>query len=201
MPYLILFLPPISYALSKVWRNFGPLFSLIIFPGIIVHELWHLVGCLLTGAKIKKVKISKDRGSVKHKKPKIPLFGPFIISTLPFPGAILTIYLLSSFLNISSDSLDINSFSFNIFTDYRFSLFLYLSAGIIICMIPSKKDLKNATYGILLALVVIFFIYLFDFTVNLPESFLNIISFSFSVSVFILFISIPFYLLKIIFFD
>ncbi len=201
MPLQIILLIFGSYLLSKIWKSFGPLFYFVAFFGVMVHEFWHIIGCLLTGAKIQRIKISTREGFVRHKKSKIPILGAFIISTIPFPGAILTIYILSVLLGISPTSIAVDSFDFTLFTNYQFLIFLYLSIGIIICMIPSKKDFKNAMWGTALLFLFIILFHLFDIGLNFPGSLLNIVSFSFSVSVLTLLVSSPFYLLKRIIFN
>ena len=77
----------LSLMLDYLWAQVLPLRSLyytLRFPGVVIHECSHVLGCLLTGAEIQKIVLfSEGGGSVTYARPKIPLLGDVIISTAP----------------------------------------------------------------------------------------------------------------------
>lgn len=163
--FLLVIFIGISYLSSYLWRKSLPikLYTFLVFPGVIIHEVSHIIACIFTGAKIKKVKLfSKKGGYVKHKKPKLPLIGVPLISLFPLVGGILflqlTFYLFD--FNLVTFSLNLSFFGSleDIFIanwkSWSFWLVIYLSVSIIINVIPSKKDFRNS----LSSLFVIFFI-------------------------------------------
>ncbi len=144
--------------LSLFRKNFpGKAGVVLLFPGIVIHEISHLFGCLITGAKVKEIKLfSLKGGYVKHRKPKVPIIGKPIISFFPLFIGLILIHFSVAFLHLD---LPYPDFSFAFFRDlfyelrpnfsnYEFWGFLYLIGSIIMCMIPSKRDLKNAIFGL-----------------------------------------------------
>lgn len=105
MQWLLLFAPLLAqlvvlYVLSSSMNRLA--FELlgkwpylfVMWPGVIVHELSHLVGCLVTGTKVLEVKLFSPReespgnmvlGYVAHAKPRNPL-AAFVVSAAPFFG-------------------------------------------------------------------------------------------------------------------
>ena len=77
----------ISLALDVLWARVIPLRSFyygIRAPGVIVHECSHILGCLITGAKVKTVVFFSEKGgSVTYTASKIPYLGDVVISTAP----------------------------------------------------------------------------------------------------------------------
>ena len=77
----------VSVGLDRLYAAVVPFRSLyyaIRLPGVVLHEIAHMVGCVVTGAEIKKVVyFSPEGGSVTYSGPKIPVVGPVIISTAP----------------------------------------------------------------------------------------------------------------------
>lgn len=159
-----------------------PLYYVIRLPGVILHELTHVIGCLITGAEIKKVVLfSREGGSVIHTEPKIPILGTVIISTaplliLPFVLSLMTSIFTSFFgcsLTITVPKTINGSALYQIFTTLTalfptnlflpsnvwFLIYLYLCTSIILSLSPSRQDLTNAAIGIvtivLICLVVI----------------------------------------------
>ena len=163
-----------SRALNCSWPYF-----LISAPGVIVHECSHIIGCLLTGAKIKKVVlVSKEGGMVSYAPPVIPIFGNVIISTaplfiLPLVLAALTwmfgtyagctfISELPAFDSVASVSSILvaigQTLSVNLYAKFNawFLLYLYLVLSLVLSFSPSTQDLKNAIIGILIIAVTVF---------------------------------------------
>ena len=75
----------------------GFLFRLMIFPGILVHELSHYLMCKLTGAKVVELKLFERQqagrhtvygGHVTHGPSKLPLLGDPLISFAPVFGCL-----------------------------------------------------------------------------------------------------------------
>ncbi len=105
MRWLLLFAPlafqlVALYALSSsmnrvAYARLGKtIYLLLMWPGVIVHELSHAVGCLLTGTRIFDVRLFSPReegagnlvlGFVTHEKPGNP-FAMCIVSAAPFFG-------------------------------------------------------------------------------------------------------------------
>jgi hypothetical protein len=166
----------ISYGFDRLYAEILTLrllYYAIRMPGIVLHELAHCAGCLVTGAGIRKVVLfSKEGGSVTYAEPKIPLLGTVIISTAP----LLVLPLLLSFMtglfpiisgsapgitlpSLGSDvtpSVILTTvtglFITNLFVRFNswFLLYLYLCTSIILSLAPSRQDLANAAIGIIL---------------------------------------------------
>lgn len=162
----------ISHGSAYFWRRLfdGQKYSLIVFPGVILHELSHLFACFITFAKVKKVKLfSLKGGYVIHKKPKLPLIGMPIVSFFPILGGILflfLIYKLSGFSppqpEVSIDFLvQLKDLFIDNWKNYIFWLVFYLSISVIITMTPSKKDFKNSIFNLMV--ISFFLIFLVEF--------------------------------------
>jgi len=169
----------ISYALDRLWAvamPARPLYLLIRLPGVVLHESAHIIGCLITGARIHHVVLfSKDGGSVTYARPKLPYIGDVIISTAPlfllplalsFITWIFSVYLGCVFpaypaALISADSLfDLtraifSTFSDNLVTRFNgwFLLYLYLTTSLVLSTSPSSQDMKNAAAGSILLIL------------------------------------------------
>ena len=209
----------ISFALSYFWTGIlaGRKFRIVLFPGIAVHELSHALACLLTGARIKKVKLfSAEKAHVAHEKPRLPLIGNFIISFSPIIGGIAAIALISwgfgydfppaalsyHFLPDSLFTLIGNLFRF--FADYyqnwQFWIFSYVSLSVIIFLVPSKQDLKNSFQSTLLGFVLLFLLLHFGVFNEPISSFLSGLAGILGVGIFFgslaLAVTIPAYIVK-----
>ena len=166
----------ISYILDHVWAATIPvrtLYYLIRAPGVILHECAHMAGCLLTGARIKKVVFfSRDGGSVTYTRPLVPYLGDVIISTAPlfviplvlscmtwifviYLGCIVPVFPQritspESFLSLAGAILD--SLTANLVTEFNgwFILYLYLTISLVLSAAPSGQDMRNAAIGIVL---------------------------------------------------
>lgn len=109
----------------------GFIASLVFLPGMVFHEFSHVLGCLITGVKIHKVKwFGTTEAFVKHEKP--GAFSGMIISLAPFLlGNILGFWFLQqSFLSFS-------------FKDPLSILFFWFGASIVLFAFPSKEDAEN----------------------------------------------------------
>jgi hypothetical protein len=185
---LILFVI-LNYYSSYFWKKAlgSKIYILLMFPGVVIHELFHLLGCFLTGAKVKKVKLfSKRGGFVKHKKAKLPIIGQVIISLAPLFGGIIFLKIIFYYFNFDPTIFSISSiitagfkFSIQNYRNWKFWLLLYLTISVIINVIPSKKDFKNSISGLLflffLFLILINFNFFTPFISTFLASFVNFI--------------------------
>jgi hypothetical protein len=201
---LIVFLA-LSSVLGGLWQRIftGKKYRVFLAPGIIIHELSHAFACLITGARVRKISLFVPSGGyVIHEKPKLPVLGEILISFAPAFGGLAAIFLLSFLFQFS---LPMNAAGFlkwfvSNWLNWRFWLFAYLNVSIIICLVPSFQDLKNASLALLLTLVLI---WLLKGSVVLEDFFRSYLLAPLSVGVafetFFLTVSFPFYLLKLLF--
>jgi hypothetical protein len=138
---------------------------------VIVHECSHILGCLITGAKIKKVVFFSDEGgSVTYTTSKIPYLGDVIINTAPLFCIPLVLagctWVFSQYLGcvfppllLGVDSTDtlfklftgiLGMFTMNLIVRFNpwFLLYLYLTLTLVLSLAPSTQDIKNAALGI-----------------------------------------------------
>lgn len=164
----------ISRILDVLWAQAVPLrmlYSIIRAPGIIIHECSHVLGCLITGAVVKKVVFfSQEGGSVTHTPSKIPYIGDVVISTAPLFIIPLVLagctWVFSQYFGCvypqlppAVDSTDalfglcagiIRMFTMNLVVRFNawFLLFLYVTLTLVLSLAPSTQDIKNAAIGI-----------------------------------------------------
>jgi len=73
----------------------GWVYRVLVAPGVIIHELSHALGCLLTFSKIQSINVFKrDGGELKHSGSPIPLIGNVIISLMPVVVGVGILYFL-----------------------------------------------------------------------------------------------------------
>jgi hypothetical protein len=146
------------------------IYLFIRLPGVVLHECSHIIGCLLTGARIRHVVLfSEDGGSVTYSRPRLPYIGDVIISTAPLfliPLALsLVTWAFGSYLGCvipafpatldSADALtDLGAAVFSTFSDNLlvqfngwFLLYLCLTVSLVLSVAPSTQDMKNAAAG------------------------------------------------------
>ncbi len=164
----------ISMALDILWAqaiSLRSFYYVIRAPGVIVHECSHILGCLLTGAKVKKVVFfSKKGGSVTYSSSKIPYIGDVVISTAPLLCIPLVLagctWVFSQYLGCeipptpmvvdSADALFgliigvIGMFTRNLIVRFNpwFPVYLYITLTLVLSLAPSRQDMKNAAVGI-----------------------------------------------------
>ena len=167
--YLVLLL--ILIEVFSVWytRNLlqFKILSYLIFPGIFFHELCHYLACKLTWAKVDKFRFSWQEGEVVHERSPIPIVGGLIISLAPLAGGIIALYFLFYWLtglSLGSVASDLNLamlgkiFSSINFLSWQFVLFVYLILNVLAIVSPSHQDYKNIALGLILYVVLSFFI-------------------------------------------
>lgn len=164
----------ISRVLDILWAQVIPVrifYYIIRAPGVIMHELSHILGCLIMGAKVKNVVFfSEEGGSVSYSPPKIPYLGDVVICTAPLLFIPLVLagctWIFSQYLGcefppipLGIDSMNalfflctsiISMFTLNLIVRFNawFLLYLYLTLTLVLSISPSVQDMKNAAIGI-----------------------------------------------------
>jgi len=164
----------ISLVLDILWAQVIPLRSLyyaIRAPGVIVHECSHILGCIITGAKIKKVVFfSQGGGSVTYTSSKIPYIGDVIISTAPlvcipivlagltwvfsqylgcfFPPMPIAVNSMDTLLGLVITITILVTQNLVVRFNPWFIVYLYLTVTLVLSLAPSAQDMKNAAIGI-----------------------------------------------------
>ncbi len=166
----------LSYSLDRLWAVAMPVkaaYLFIRFPGVVLHECAHIFGCLLTGARIRRVVLfSGEGGSVTYTRPGLPYLGDVIISTAPlfllplaltfiswifgsFPGCVFPA--LPALPETPGDLVNLVKIVFstiteNLLTRFNgwFLLYLYLTLSLVLSAAPSMQDMKNAASGLIL---------------------------------------------------
>ncbi len=89
---------------GQIWSGLlGKAFFFLAFPGIFVHELSHMIGCLIMGAKVTNFSLFEQQGGyVTHGEPKIPIIGKPVISLAPVFGCGLALYVVFAFAPFQS---------------------------------------------------------------------------------------------------
>lgn len=115
----------------------GRTYRYLIAPGVIIHEYSHALACIVTGARIRKVRVFEATGGeVVHEPARLP-FGEGLISVAPILGAAIAVYLLAVVLVpgfVGLGELNISS--------WQFLAFAYLASSITAAMSPSTQDLR-----------------------------------------------------------
>jgi len=166
----------LSMALDRVWAAVIPvraIYYLVRAPGIILHECSHILGCLITGAKIQKVVFfSEEGGSVTYTRPLLPWLGDVIISSAPlfciplvlsgitwcfatylgciFPAFPDTIQSMDAIRQMGTVIVDLFASNLVYHQNWWFLLYLYLTISLVLSVAPSPQDLRNAAIGIVL---------------------------------------------------
>jgi hypothetical protein len=164
----------ISRALDVLWARVIPIrffYYMVRAPGVIVHELSHVFGCLIMGAKVKNIVLfSEEGGSVTYSQPKIPYLGDMVIGTAPLLCIPLVLagctWVFSQYLGCVFPALPpgIDStedlfllgtgvtamFTRNLIVVFNpwFLLYLYFTLTLVLSVAPSAQDIKNAAIGI-----------------------------------------------------
>ncbi len=124
-----------NYWLSRVlpWRWY----RVLLAPGIIIHEYSHAAACVLTGTRIREVRVFEPSGGrVVHDEPHWFL-AQGVISMAPIAGAVLAVYLLAWLLE--PGWVRIGEFEVSA---WQLPVFAIASASITVTMAPSTADLS-----------------------------------------------------------
>ena len=137
-----------NYFLARVFV--GRTYRYLIAPGVIIHEYSHALACILTGARIRKVRVFHEwGGEVVHEPPRVAL-GEGLISAAPILGASIAVYLLAVVLVpgfVGLGELQISS--------WQFLAFAYLASSITAAMAPSAQDLRAGLAAFVLICTII----------------------------------------------
>lgn len=165
-----------TFGLRRLWLKAVPakVLAWLIAPGVVVHELSHALGCLLTGAPIHSMVLFRSDGSgeVKHGPPRLKYVGDVIISLAPLLGCSIALWLLGrmldspvNFYDVSARGVHASQFAFlwqlvgvvwadlglalesAALLNWRTWLFLYFAMCFTMGMAPSRQDLKNGALG------------------------------------------------------
>lgn len=155
-------------------RSVGGIYRVFVAPGVIIHEISHAFGCLLTGAKIESINMfKKDGGEVRHKPSKIPIIGQIVISLAPFVIGALAIFLIAKAVGMRPIEANISqNLKFNFISQARINLHLmdfhsirtwlalYLIIAIAVTMTPSWQDLQNISTSLLIISLIIYAVFM-----------------------------------------
>lgn len=172
----------LSFVINKILMvSIGGIYRVFVAPGVIVHEMSHAMGCLLTGAKVSSVNVfKKDGGEVRHLPPRIPIIGQIIISLAPFIVGAIVIYLLAKAVGVKTTELGsqtqfarspvasiwemVKTIDFR---SIRSWLSLYLITTVAVTMTPSTQDLRNIVASVLAIILMVFLVVRY-LGVNIP---------------------------------
>lgn len=130
----------IMHLLAVLHANQYLLYRIILFPGILLHEMSHLLACWITNTPVVELNFwSETGGHVVHHKPKNPLIQP-LISLAPFGVGISLIVMLSH--NLTGEWWMIGG---------KLLALLIISAT----LAPSKADLTVALEGIVFLVIMV----------------------------------------------
>lgn len=166
----------LSYFYQKLFIGFSPLRA-FLFLGVFIHEFSHYLACKITLAPVHQFKVGRLGGHVQHGRSRIPLLGGMLISLAPLiVGIVLLIFLLfwvgqtslkdfwQSFSagELSSASL-LFAYAKNLISNvsiisWQFWLWLFLSLNILAVFAPSKQDLKNIAFGLVIFILISYFL-------------------------------------------
>jgi len=167
----------IDYLLARIFSKGAHRF--FVFLGVIVHEYSHAFGCLITGTKIKEIKLFEESGGhVTHEKRNpfisaiigmMPLFGCSLFLILlayifgyigvEYHAATLSLSHLNfleafwEFLIQAGKTFYENLILFNVITIFFF-LFLYFVGSVAACIAPSGVDLKHSILGMIIIAII-----------------------------------------------
>ncbi len=148
-PLLLLLFVFLRELLLRSTRGNKALFNVLLFPGVVVHELSHAGACLLLGAKIVDIDLfTYGGGKVVYRFKRGHLYKNFFISSAPLIIGILILYLIaSSFLGPFAQEKNLA----------LIALLFYFALSLTITMMPSAQDFKNSYLAYILLFVIIFF--------------------------------------------
>ncbi len=112
----------------------GTLRDYFVFAGIVVHELAHYAGCLLTGTRVERVVLLDKRGGTVLPHRPAPPFESWFIALMPFfIGNLLAFFLFADAVRAFASA------------NYAYLVVaLWLGASIALFAHPSRQDLNIA---------------------------------------------------------
>lgn len=181
--FWLIILLGVSFILDNLWRRIfsEKKYRIFLTTGIIIHELSHALVCRIVGAKIEKINFfSWQGGYVKYHPSRLKILTETFIGFAPILGGIGALLFFSWLLDLrlilqivdfqqpflqglSTAIQGILPLIKKNWLSWQFWIFIYLTISIIICLIPSKKDIKNALGGVLVIFVLGLIFYYFGF--------------------------------------
>jgi hypothetical protein len=117
----------------------------VLYPGVVIHELSHILFCVLLGARIKKFQLfDSGSGYVEYASKDRSVTRDFLISVAPLLVGGALLYLALKLLSV----------------DYGYLikiLMIYVCFSVFLSMFPSRKDLLNALWvyiGLFVAIII-----------------------------------------------
>ncbi|HHT9119465.1 MAG TPA: hypothetical protein ACFYD3_02830 [Candidatus Hypogeohydataceae bacterium YC41] len=178
-----------------MWSRYFWWLNLLLYPGIVIHELSHAILCLVTGATITEFNLLRLKDvEIKYDTPKVPVFGDFLIVFAPIV-ACTTVWMSISFAlsnpvdikaslpnDIAFTSQGFFQFAKDLVDTVKFTtLGLWQTADIrnprwvgfiiatiifTVSMAPQAKDLKYLIPGIVILAAILFFLAKFNIGVS-----------------------------------
>ncbi len=107
----------------------------VLYPGVVIHELSHLLFCVLLGVRVKRFKLfDSGSGFVEYESEGRSIIKDFLISIAPLLVGSLLLYLSSEYIPRSNGYLPM-------------VIMVYICVSVFLSMFPSKKDLSNALWS------------------------------------------------------
>jgi hypothetical protein len=199
--------------INYLWQHLSAsFFRLFVAPGVIIHEISHTIGAIITGAKVKKISLFQKKGGyILHTPSPIPILGQMVISLAPLLGGIASLFLLTYWIepqllkSISAHQLDLKTilspwkilFQFPWF-DFKSWLYLYLVLSVSTCLNPSLVDLKYIILSLAALIIILFFTPLYHLlnSLTIINDLTNIFGLGLILMIFLLIFSIILYVLK-----
>lgn len=80
------------------WKYLNyPITRFLYYIGTFIHEVSHIVFCILTGARISKISVFSKQPKIVHSKSKIPILGQALISLAPIIGGMVFLFVINRF--------------------------------------------------------------------------------------------------------
>jgi hypothetical protein len=86
----------VSNWLNWKYLNY-PVIRFLYYIGTFIHEVSHIIFCILTGAKVSKISIFSKQPKIVHSKSRIPIIGQALISLAPIIGGMAFLYVINRF--------------------------------------------------------------------------------------------------------
>lgn len=90
-----------AWGVHRLWSGMirPKAFNTVLLPGTLVAQIGHVLGLLVTGAKITDTSLITDESgepeTTRNPQPKIPVIGPVVIALLPLLACATAIYLIT----------------------------------------------------------------------------------------------------------
>mgnify|MGYP001602124323 CR=1 FL=1 len=141
------------------------IYLVLMFPGVVIHELSHYSVSVLTGTPVHSVQFfSRTGGHIVHGQPKIPVVGQLFISFAPLViGIALSVFLISHLPIEAGNAWQLTLGKFKVGIPEvtgHWGLFdfikLYLLFSIIMTLTPSRQDITASSAGIIVLFIVLY---------------------------------------------